>query len=155
MPQRAVIAFSSIVALAAIGLGTREISLSLKVRANAWNIGDVMTMLRLYKQDNGHYPASLAELGPYNFKGAGGQHHRLPRPGEEAQDLTKNSFGQPLLYASDGKSYTLVSPGRHGYQRERIVPWPELDGAHSSDTSLVIVDNVAKELALGKGQTKP
>jgi hypothetical protein len=151
----AMVAFWSLVAVATIGLGAREIAFSLKVRANAWNINDVMTMLRLYKEDNGQYPPSLVELGPYNFKGAGGRRNRLPRPGEDAQDLTKNSFGQPLLYTSDGKSYTLVSPGRHGYQRGRVVPWPEFDGAHNPDTSLVIVDNVAKELALAKGQTKP
>jgi len=37
----------------------------------------------------------------------------------------------------------------------RVVPWPEFDGAYNPDTSLVIVDNVAKEFALAKGLTKP
>ena len=139
----------------ALVLGGREVVWSLQIRANAWNINDVMTILRQYKEDRGHYPEALSELAPYNFVGSARSRDRTPTPDERAQDLTKNSFGRPLLYTSNGKSYTLVSPGRHGYQRVRVVPWPAFDGAHNPDTSLVIVDNVAKELTLAAGQRNP
>jgi hypothetical protein len=43
-----------------------------------------------------------------------------------------------MLTLADGMSYTLVSPGRRGYKRARVVPWPEFDVAYNPDTSLVI-----------------
>jgi hypothetical protein len=50
---------------------------------------------------------------------------------------------------------TLARLGRRGYRRARVDPWPEFDGASNPDASLVIVDNVAKELALAMCQTRP
>jgi hypothetical protein len=109
-----------------------------------------MTMLRNFKADKGRYPKSLSELEPYNFTTNNPTGQR-----EKAQDLEANVWGQRYIYLSDGETYTLVSPGLHGYQRARVTPWPEFDGAHHPDTSLVVVNGEAKELALAAGQAKP
>lgn len=145
-------AFVAVALAAAVGasVGTRSLAMRSRIRANVWNAGDIVTMLRNYNREHGRYPATLVELGPYNVTT-----NNVDRRREVAQDLTQNSWGQAFIYASDGAHYTLVSPGRHGYQRARVVGWPEFDGPHHPDTSLLFRDGDAVELALARWQRAP
>jgi hypothetical protein len=115
-----------------------------RITANVMNTGNILTMLQRYRSDHSRYPSSLSELEPYNFE--------FDDPRKKAQNLEVNSWQQAYIYSSDGDSCTLISPGRHGYQAEQLIPWPEFDGPHHADTSLVFKDAKAVFLAVKNGR---
>jgi hypothetical protein len=148
--RKVALASGAVVAIAIAWLGGRALLFDSGIRANAWNAGDILTMLRNYYRDNAKYPLTRAEPGAYNVT-------RNTSTGrtEVAQNLSHNSWGQPLIYSSNGAHCTLVSPGRHGYQRATIMQWPEFDGPHDPDASMVFKDGQAVELALAPQQKRP
>jgi hypothetical protein len=89
-------------------------------------------------------------LEPYNsFK------DRRGRTRQHEQDLLRNSWKQPYLYESDGKSYRLISPGRRGYLIGRVYSWRETDGPSRSDTSLIFANGEPAELVVPVSQSRP
>lgn len=141
---------SVVVALVCVVLGgVWVVGQRQRVVANVWNIGNIMTMLRNYRAEHGRYPPRLALLEPYNVT------ENVFNMRRRAQDLKVNEWHERFIYSSSGTSYTLISPGRHGYATGKVIPWPEYDGPHQPDTSLVIVDGVAKYLTMPPSQERP
>ena len=120
------------------------------IRANVWNADDILTMLRIYHKDHNRYPSTLAELEPYNFS-TNNVFVRRTR----AQNLKRNAWGRRLIYSSDGSTYTLISPGLHGFLKGRLIPWPEFDGPHHVDTSMIFQNNKSVFLAVRSASAEP
>ena len=124
---------------------------SQRVFGNIWNSDAVNMMIAVFHKRNGHYPAHLHDMDGMNVDPMRG-----PGP---AQDLERNLWGQRYIYTSiSGGGYTFISPGRHGYRTDRIVPWPRYDGPSNADTSLIFKSEgnaFTGFLGLPKGQVRP
>ena len=134
-----------------LGYGGKRWLDSQKVSGNIWNSDAVNMMIGVFHKRNGHYPERLHDMDSMNVDPMRG-----PGP---AQDLERNLWGQRYIYTPVlGGGYTFISPGRHGYRADRVIPWPKYEGPSKADTSLIFKsegDAFAGFLGLPKGQAEP